>query len=519
MNPTPSRRNLIAGGLAASLLGVVAPRAAATAASPAATTATTATGAPRGVAFTHATVIDVERGRRLADTTVIVRGDRIARVGPSAQVPIPPGVRAVDLRGAFLIPGLVDVHVHSSFPNIEPALYVANGVTTVREMSGRDDLHDWRDQADAGELLGPRWVIASRIIDGAPTIWDPNLVDVVEAGTAAEGRAAVRDAVAQGSDAVKVYSRLKPDVYRAIVHEARRRGIAVVGHTPDELDVTEASDLGQASIEHLFTVFVATSRDERELRRRIAEIRLDRGDYNGWFNRLHPIDLQAMRSYDRDKAARLFDRFARNGTHQVPTMVMHQALNHARTLDLSDPRRRYLPQPILDVLDMVLRDWYLAGRTPELDVEWAAKSEHQLQLIGAMHAAGVPLLAGTDTGTCGIFPGFSLHDELRQLVQAGVSTADALRAATVEPARFLGDRRAGRIATGAPADLVVLAADPLADIANTQRIDGVVTRGRYLDSAERQAVLDRVAEEAAAMSPDAVVAGCACHGPVNPASV
>ncbi|WP_116949717.1 amidohydrolase family protein [Jiangella endophytica] len=516
MNPTPSRRNLIAGGLAASLLGVVAPRAAA---SPA--TAATPPGAPsRGVAFTHATVIDVERGRRLPDTTVVVRGDRIAQVGPSTQVPIPPGVRAVDLRGAFLIPGLVDAHVHSSFATIDPALYVANGVTTVREMSGREELHDWRDQADAGELLGPRWVIASRIIDGAPTLWDPNLLPVVEVATAAEGRAAVRDAVAEGADAVKVYSRLAPDVYRAIVDEARRRGIAVVGHTPDELDVAEASDLGQASIEHTFTVSVATSRDERELRRRIAAIRLDRGDYNGWFNALHPIDVQAMRTYDRDRAARLFDRFARNGTHQVPTLVMHDALNHARTLDLTDPRRRYLPQPMLDFLDGLLQTLYLNGRAPEQDADWAAKSEHQLALVGAMHAAGVPLLAGTDYGTCGLFPGFSLHDELRLLVRAGLSTAAALRAATVEPARFLGNRRGGRIAAGAPADLVVLAADPLADIANTQRIDGLVTRGRYLDAAERQAVLDRVADEAAAMSPDTVVAaGCACHGPVDPPSV
>ncbi|TDD65640.1 hypothetical protein E1262_24735 [Jiangella aurantiaca] len=513
MNPTPSRRNLIAGGLAAGLLGVVAPRAAAT---PSATTASGGTGAPsRGAAFTHATVIDVERGRRLPDTTVVVRGDRIAQVGPSAQVPVPPGVRAVDLRGAYLIPGLADLHVHSSFPTIEPALYIANGVTTVREMSGRAELHDWRDRADAGELLGPRWVIASRIVDGAPSLWDPNLLPVVEVATEAEGRAAVRDAVAEGADAVKVYSRIAPAVYRAMAAEARRRGIPLIGHCPDALHIAEASDLGQASIEHLFSVFVAASRDERRLRAELARIRLDRGDYNGWFNALHPIDVQAMRTYDRDQAARLFDRFARNGTHQVPTMVMHQALDNARTLDPSDPRRRYLPRPLLDVLDMVLRDWYLKGRTPRLDAEWAAKSEHQLALIGAMHAAGVPLLAGTDYGTCGLFPGFSLHDELRQLVQAGLSAADALRAATVEPARFLGKHRAGRIAPGAPADLVVLAADPLADIANTQRIDGVVTRGRYLDAAERQAVLDRVADEAAAMSPDAVVAGCACHGPAS----
>jgi imidazolonepropionase-like amidohydrolase len=165
-----------------------------------------------------------------------------------------------------------------------------------------------------------------------------------------------------------------------------------------------------------------------------------------------------------------------------------------------------------------LQEFYLKDRTPQEDAEWAAMFDHRLRVVGEMYRAGVPLMTGTDTLTFGVFPGFSVHDELRFLVEAGLPPMAALHAATAEPADFLG-LNTGRVAAGQAADLVVLGADPLRDIGNTQRIDGVVVRGRYVDAAERVRILREVEEAAAVMpAPAVVAAGCACHGPARQAA-
>ncbi|GAB1511382.1 amidohydrolase family protein [Actinophytocola sp. KF-1] len=480
-----------------------------------------ATAAPRthdGTAFVHATVIDPGSRQVRPDVTVLVRGDRITAVGRSVRVPA--GTAVVDVRGGFVIPGLADLHVHSNgFAAVEPPLYVANGVTTVREMSGTPTVHDWRRRIEAGALLGPRWTVGSRIVDGRPSIWNPEHLPVVQVGNGAEARAAVRLQVAQGADFIKVYSRLSRSAFAAIAAEAGRQGVRFAGHVPDAVPVADAADLGMGTIEHLYGLFYATSTQEERLRADLARVRLELGDYNGWFNRTHPIEYAAMRTHSPVKARRLYDRLARRRVRMVPTLTMHDSLAHARALsERDDPRRKYLPAPALFALDFALREVYLKGRDPALDAGWAELFEAQRRLVLDLHQAGVTLMVGTDIATPGMVPGFSTHDELALLVSAGVPAMDALHAATAEPARYLGTR-AGRVAPGHAADLVVLTASPLHDIRNTRRIAGVMVRGRYLDHQAREQLLRDVETAAAGIPAGApLTAGCPCHAPAAPAS-
>ena len=464
-----------------------------------------------GTAFTHVTVIDPASGRVAPDMTVVVRGDTIAEVRPG---PAPHGARVVDLRGRYLIPGLADMHAHAQAEGIDPALNIANGVTTVREMAGSPLARDWRGRIEAGTLLGPRYTIGSKIIDGSPSIWDPEWLDVVQVADAAQARQAVRDQQAAGADFVKVYSRLSRPAYRALAAEAHRRGIPFAGHCPDEVPLEEVADLGQASVEHMFWAPFDTSRREAEIRAEIARIRLELGDYSGWFAAIHPLELTAASSYNPAKARRLYAKLARRRTRQVPTLAMHRGLDNARALDVgADPRNKYLPASAIDSMEFARQELYLADRPPETDAGWAAMFAHRLRTVRELHEHGVPLMTGTDTGTIAVYPGFSVHDELALFVEAGLPPMAALHAATAEPARFLG-ARTGRIAPGHAADLVVLDADPLHAIANTTKVSGVVARGRYIGPGERLEILAEVERVAATTPAGLVVAGgCPCHTP------
>lgn len=286
-----------------------------------------------------------------------------------------------------------------------------------------------------------------------------------------------------------------------------------VGHCPDEVPIGQAADLGQASFEHLFWTLFATARAEPRIRAEIRRIRLAPGDYAGWFKAIHPLEQLAVRTHDPVKARALYDKFARRGSHHVPTLAMHRGLDFARTLDRDDPRNRYLPSFVVDGMNYALDELYLKDRLPSEDAEWAAMFDHRRRLVGEMHRAGVPIMVGTDTGTCGLFPGFSVHDELRTFVDAGFSARDALRAATCVPADFLG-ADTGRIAPGKRADLVVLDGNPLHDIGNAATPAAIVTRGRYLDAAARQQLLDDVEHAAATMPPGVAMTACPCHGGV-----
>ncbi|MEW9547363.1 amidohydrolase family protein [Nonomuraea sp. NPDC050783] len=451
--------------------------------------------------------------------TVLIKGDRLLAVGRKDAIGVPHGAHVIPLPGKYVIPGLCDMHLHiAPREDVYPALLVANGITTVREMNGSPWHHHLRRSIEGGRLVGPRWTISSRIVDGAPSLWDGLPQPHLSVTSEKEARQAVRAAKAEGADLVKVYSRLPAGLFRVIAAEARRQGLPFAGHVPDLFDAREASDLGMRTFEHMYGLFLATARQERELRRAVARVRLDAPYYNDWFRRLHAIEWKAAAVHDRDKAARLFEQLARNGTWQTPTITMYRGLDTPAEARPPADQVKYLPASEgMQMWDYVAAEVYLRGRTPEETAQRKELFWRRIELVGALKEAGVPVLAGTDTGTAYVAAGFALHDELVWLTKAGFSSMEALQAATVEPARALGvAHERGTLTRGKAADMVVLDANPLTDIRNTRRVNAVVTRGRYIAAQARAALLADVERAAAKPVPTAQPAGhgCACHGPL-----
>lgn len=411
------------------------------------------------IALTHVTVIDVTGGPIRRDTRVLINGDRITAIG--ANVAVPPDAKVIDATGKFLIPGLWDMHVHW-YARDTFTLFTANGVTGVRQMFGNSDLLRWRDQIAKGSLLGPRTVVASPIVDGPEPIW-PNSISV---SNEEEGRKAVRRVKQWGADFVKVYALLSRDAYFGIASEAKLQGIAFAGHAPYSVSPGEASDAGQKSIEHLTGIMIECSAKETELRDKLAKTDSPQTRFR--------IRAMVLNTYDEKKAANLFARFVKNQTWQCPTLTVLRG--GAYPGNESDGRLRYIPRQLQE-------RWSRRVRHRTGDDKAAREVFHrELAIVGAMRKAGVPILAGTDTGNPFCFPGFSLHEELALLVIAGLTPLEALQSATLNPAKFLGlEKTLGTIEEGKLADLVLLNANPLDDIRNTQRINAVISNGRLFD--------------------------------------
>jgi imidazolonepropionase-like amidohydrolase len=433
------------------------------------------------VAFVGVTVIDVAAGKRVPAQTVVVSGGKIAAVGPAATVRVPAGATEVKADGKFLIPGLWDMHTHVVDETYCP-LFLANGVTGVREMHAffPPVVLGLRDEIAAGKRLGPRVVAAGALVDGPHPIWPGS----IKATTPDEGRAAVRRLKEMKADFVKVYSSLTPDVYRAIVDEAKKQGLPVAGHCPELVPVTEASDAGQRSVEHLMGVSVACARDEAELRKQLVAVieakeKLD-------FTALTRVWDKADEGYDPEKAKALFAKFVKNGTWVCPTTVVFR--NFAG-LDPEAERNgplKYMP-PFLKVM------WKQMAAPPERQAAMRPAFAGRLKIVREMHKAGVPLLAGTDCSNPNTYPGFTLPTELELFVECGLTPVEALRTATLNPAKFFGEEKtAGTVEAGKRADLVLLDADPLETIGNVRKVAGVVANGRYLPAAELKRMLAEV---------------------------
>jgi imidazolonepropionase-like amidohydrolase len=451
--------------------------------------------APKSVAFRHATVIDPDRDALLRDQTVIMQGERIAAVDADGKARVPADALVIDATGKYLIPGLWDMHVHSSDKNSLP-LFVANGVTGVRIMWGNPAFgfpagkfhFQWRKEIAEGALLGPRLVVASNILDGPKPIWPSSKA----IATPDEGRKAVRDAKAEGADFIKVYSKLPHDAYMAIADESKSLGIPFAGHVPRSVGVMEASKAGQRSIEHLTGVLLACSAKEVEIRKELDSLLAASGGGSSGVA-IPSIERKMRETYDDATARALFATFKTNETWQCPTLTVLRALG---SLDdeqfTNDPRLKYVA-PYMRTFWNPKADARFKSWTAEDYANARLSFRKSKELVGAMQQAGVPILAGTDEMNPYCFPGFSLHDELALLVDAGLSPREALRAATINPARFLGrEKDLGNVQVGKLADLVLLDANPWDDIKNTAKIRAVVANGRLLD----RAALDKLLTDA-----------------------
>jgi len=434
-------------------------------------------GATQTVAFTRVNVVDGTAPAPRPEQTVIIAGRRIAEVGPSASTAIPADARVVDGRGKYLIPGLWDMHVHTAVPGGRAALalYVANGVTGVRDLAGDwAEITAWRGEIASGALLGPRIVASGPYIEGG----DVPIAHVL-ARTPAEAGTAVDSLARLGVDFVKLHSQFQRDVYFAALREARSRRFAVAGHVPRSITVREASDSGLTSIEHMLQIPTpCTPAESLALVPRF------------------PVQSVLGRCTSEDLSP-LFARFVRNGTWVVPTLVAAVEIASWPKRELpGDSFAAYVP----DTLRRYVAEIFPMPDSipPDADVVGHALFAKRVDLVGVLHRAGVGILPGTDAPLRNSPPGFGLHAELELFVRGGMSPFDALRAATLEPARFLGMLDSlGTVQPGKLADLVLLEANPLTDVSHLRRIGAVMWNGRLLDGDARARLL-REAQEAAA---------------------
>ncbi|HEY3849793.1 MAG TPA: amidohydrolase family protein [Steroidobacteraceae bacterium] len=449
--------------------------------------ATAAVAAPAAVAITHVTVIDTTGGPPKPDMTVVVQDQRIVDLGKSDAVHAPGGARLVDGSGKYLIPGLWDMHVHEVFGDwiprdekVVPPLFVANGITGVRDMGGDlDVLKVWRAEIAAGRLLGPRMIIAGPMLDGPV----PRFPSSAPVANPADARRWVDELTHQGVDFIKIQSLIPRDGYFAAADEAKKLGMVFVGHVPDAVRASEASNAGQKSIEHFTGIFEGCSTIEDQLIKGPKSLGLN------------------VKTYDPARAKALIALMAKNRTWQVPTLVWERGQWLVDDIDLShDPLTKYAPAAWKDhTWPMFVSDILKTMDTDPLPVR-KKFVQMELDMTLAMFRAGVPFMAGTDTAAgVHIFPGFSLHQELVLFQRAGLTPMQALQTATLNPAKFMG-RTAdlGTVEKGKLADLVLLDANPLDDIANTQKIRGVVLAGRYFDRRALDEMLRGVAKAAAA---------------------
>jgi len=364
------------------------------------------------------------------------------------------------------------------------------GVTGIRDMGGAwETIVDWRRRIADGSLLGPRIVAAGPLVDGPRPMWPGSIA----AGTAGEGRAAVDSVVALGADFVKVYQLLPREAYDGIAERAKEIGIPFAGHVPNTLSTMEASEAGQASVEHVIPLG-RESADEAAVREAIDAV----GDVADEFRGAAMMEA-IVEHHDPAKARPIYRTLIENGTWVDPTLLVW------RQNAFFDPAEPSVAERLPYMPGYVRRWW-----TPDVNVHLQDRNEagermmravyrSASQIVGEMREAGVTrFLVGTDTGgNPHTFPGSGVHDEMALLVEAGLEPAEALRAATWGPAEFLGATDSlGTIEAGKLADIVVLEADPLADIANTRRIVGLVVNGRWIDDAERARALEWIRERA-----------------------
>jgi imidazolonepropionase-like amidohydrolase len=455
--------------------------------------------------FEHVSIVDVRAGLIVPNQVVVIANSHILEIGHSSDIAIPHGIKPIDATGKFLIPGLWEMHAHTSSDQVSRdvvlPLFIANGVTGIRSMqadclkdSNRscssisapiDATNRWRQDIAGRQLIGPRIIAGSPMVNGpaegeSSTVLDP--------ATAEHGRAHARLLKARGVDFIKIYDELSRDAYFAIADEARKLGLPFAGHVPVAVRATEASDAGQASIEHCCagSIYEQCSSRESELREKIlAEVLKEVPNGNA-------ILLDMIESFSEDKCAVVVDTLVQNETWFVPTLIVSSWRGDWR----DDPRTRYLPPVELDywVLD---HEWdeQMYGTAEERK----PTIEHNFRLVRMMKAAGVRILAGSDPGIAGVFFGSSLSEELELLVKAGFTEAEALRAATLSPAEFLGlEEDLGTIEVGKLADLVLLRGNPLEDIANTRDISAVVFDGRFFSRDDLDRILLNVERAALA---------------------
>lgn len=415
---------------------------------------------PAGMyAITDVTIVDVEKGILIPGQTVLILNDRIDKIGVQGKIQIPKGATTIDGQGLYLMPGLVDAHVHYFDAPVFGRLMIANGVLLVRDTGMPNEyILPLRDELNRGNVLGPELTTTGAILDG-----DPPIIPSISVGikTPEDGRAEVRKQAEAGVDMIKTYSRLDKDVFLAIVDEAKKHDLKVVAHLPESIYIEDAAAAGLGSSEHFngFEKIIAKLLGEPvnlTFRGQASDI-----DYFQRLDEVNPDDLQSV-----------YEQIRASGMTLCPTVVTFKTLTHIDAYwDGYFPRSEYISQGVTDLWRSL---WTQQENLP--DFVW----QNWMQMVVDLNKAGVPLMIGTDLMLPGIIPGYSAHEEMVIWQEAGIPPADILRSATIVPVQLMGlGDRLGSIREGKTASMVLVRANPLEDIGNAQQIESVFLRGQY----------------------------------------
>ena len=421
--------------------------------------------------------------------TLVVENGRITRVGPPNDTAGPTAANRVEANGAYVIPGLWDMHAHTTHATraeVEQRFFralVAHGVVAIRDPASRfpmEQVQRWRAAIETGELVGPHIAAVGRVVDARPTT-----IGTILARDADEARRAAEAVKRQGYDFLKPYNDLTSETYGALVAHARRLDIPIAGHLPYAVDASSAADAGQRSIEHLTNLWFEVARAEDQIRARIlAGLRIDESPVALFRAKIDTLFPLAFETHDADKERELLDAFARHHVWQTPTLIVdrHYLRCGTATAAAGDSAAERLIPRWLRESGRAL-DTFLAQLKPEQCSTLAILYRREAALVGRMQRAGVGVLAGTDAPHAFLAPGASLHAELEALVtDAGLTPLEALRTATTNPVEFFhATDSIGAIRAGYRADFLLLDANPALDIRNLRRLRAVVLRGRLID--------------------------------------
>jgi imidazolonepropionase-like amidohydrolase len=432
----------------------------------------------KSTAFVGVNVVPMNENIVLRNQTVVVEGHQIKKVGPAEEITLPRGTNQIaNCAGKYLMPGLCDMHVHN-WTETEFTLFLANGVTTIRNMWGSPRHLGWRDKISRGEILGPTIYTTGPLIDGSPPIWSSCKV-ITDPGEVVQE---ISNEKHLGYDFVKVYNRLTSEVYEAIASEAKKDGIRFVGHVPYAVGLKRAIEVGQSSIEHLNGYIDAFQNADSPFR-----------SSNDPESRLGAVEYA-----DESKIAPIGELTVKSGVWNCVTLVVFQ-----RALAPTQIKKKFVDEDLMKYVPPIWMESWKAfleapsqSKIPEESILKLSEKREKLmfRLTGLLHKEGAPILLGTDTPNPFVIPGFSIHEELRNLVNAGFSPYETIKAGTSDAAKFLNaEDEFGTIEAGKRADLILLDANPIDDVTflATKRL-GVMVRGVWLEESLLQTKLENI---------------------------